>query len=119
MLRLAPVRYFSLLLILVVGLATIAAAQTGGDPAQTVEPHIGRVLDSSTRHLLVSGGLEGTSVLTSRQDPRILMRLADAAARLEAEEALRERWKSGEHNISGEPRPAVDWSVSLGTGNVA
>jgi hypothetical protein len=85
---------------------------------------MGRVLDSSTHHLLVSGGLQNTNVIAARQDPRILMRLAETATRNEAADAVALqrmlRGQVGSQDISGGvPRQAIDWSVSLGTGNVA
>ena len=121
--RSVSVRSISVITIVLALGVSYAAAQDDVLRDHPGPQHIGHVLDSSTRHLLISGGLQGTSVLAMRADPRILMRLSDAAVRAEAEAAwFRERQSAGENplqSISGSPRRVVDWSVSLGTGNVA
>jgi hypothetical protein len=119
MLRFLSIRPVACFLTLVVlSCANFAAAQD--HVAESMHTgHAGRVLDSSTRHLLVSGGLTGTSILASRRDPRVLMRLADLAAREELAQGSRRRQLAAEGDLVPGRTPAVDWSVSLGAGNVA
>ncbi len=86
-------------------------------------PHVGRVLDSSYHHLLVSGGLMSTSVFAARQEPRVMMRLQQSAANAEARQQL--AIAGGFRGVEAE-RPSLwgglptqDWAVSLGSGNIA
>ena len=106
--RSVSVRSISVITIVLALGVSYAAAQDDVLRDHPGPQHIGHVLDSSTRHLLISGGLQGTSVLAMRADPRILMRLSDAAVRAEAEAAwFRERQSAGENplqSISGSPR---------------
>jgi hypothetical protein len=101
-------------------------------PAQS--EHRGIVIDATTRHLVVAGGLTSANVAVAERDPRVMMQLQlhqrhdDAPQRpLTDIPAL-----IGDYSESAEPAssikvqgkaeslpaaaPTVDWSVPLGTG---
>ncbi len=62
--------FFLLFLLVSLGLA----AQ---DANQITDHHVGRVMDWSSRHVIVSGGLSDTNLDSAAHEPRVLFRLAE------------------------------------------
>ncbi len=124
-------RYAVLCLSLVGGLRLAGQSQTAP------EPHVGRVVDWSYHHLVVSGPLSTENLDRAAREPRILFHLVErnlpAAVRSfgppTASEADRSRMqfrpeptRSGDHPrfpVRKRNVLARDWSVSLGAGSVA
>jgi hypothetical protein len=114
-------------------LPLLALAQEGA-----TQPHVGRAIDSSYHHLVVSGGLQPKSLAVAKREPRILIRLAERnldgvragamAPVLDGDEMERIvarlpfatcRKIDGTCPSSTQRKNVkVDWSVSLGTGSV-
>jgi hypothetical protein len=128
-------RALSFLTILVVGLCMAGWAQ---DQAEV--QHVGRVMDWSYHHVVMSGGLDADSLAAAKTEPRILFRLAErnlvtvqskggqlAIAprgpeneRPELTPARRHRIIDGTDVSQIDRRDLkFDWSLSLGVGNVA
>ena len=116
---------FSLFLVVAVGLA----AQDAG---QVVEHHVGRVMDWSSRHVIVSGGLSDPNIDSARHESRVLFRLAERNLVRPSGDRFFFQPRRPRHNptrpssIDDTPVNAmtkkdlkVDWSVPLGTGVVA
>jgi hypothetical protein len=91
--------------------------------------HVGRVLDWSYRHLVVSGGLSPANLEAAKMEPRILFHLAGRNLHREASSSG-QAGDGSENDLSpslgGSPfvirkKPPLrrDWSVSLGAGSVA
>jgi hypothetical protein len=100
-------------------------------PAQE-EPdheHVGRVLDWSYRHLVVSGGLSPANLEAAKTEPRILFHLAarnfhrEASSSGQAGDGPENDLSAGLGDspfvIRKKPPLRRDWSVSLGAGSVA
>ncbi len=113
------------------------AAQVNNPFSQT---HVGRVTDWSSRHIVVSGGPSAANLEAARTEPRILFHLAERnlvqvhegtvslpAALQDPEDVHVPPILSGRPKvIDGTPVKymkkrdlKIDWSLSLGTGNVA
>jgi len=90
---------------------------------QPRQQHVGRVLDWSYHHLVLSGGLPAADLDVAKAEPRILFRLAErnlprAAGRPGINQNRGERGPS----LPFRPRKGgvkIDWSVPLGSGIVA
>jgi len=115
--------------------ACLLAAQT---PAQVGQTHVGQVRDWSYGHVVVSGGASSANLDSARNEPRILFHLAEHNL-VEFHDGV--RWfpsargpethippilTVGPKMIDGtsvnkidKRNMKIDWSVSLGTGNVA
>jgi hypothetical protein len=95
--------------------------------------HVGRVLDWSYHHLVLSGGLRNADLETAKTEPRVLFRLAErnlVPGELRNENSSREAVSvvpaAVPIVIDGTTMKAIkrknlkkDWSVSLGAGSVA
>ncbi len=111
----------------------VSVALAAQDAGQALEHHVGRVMDWSSRHVIVSGGLSDTNLDSAAHEPRVLFRLAER-------NLVRASGNRFEFQHRGDPgrrdsRPVtvddtsvttmkknnlkVDWSVSLGGGIVA
>lgn len=125
-------RTFSWLLLAALSLAAQAQHQIS-------KQHVGRVNDWSHRHVVVSGGLSDANLEAAKTEPRILFHLAERnlvriqdgavsfpSAAVEAEKKSLAIRKARPKIIDGtnvnnmkKRNLKRDWSVSLGTGNVA
>jgi hypothetical protein len=90
---------------------------------QPHQQHVGRVLDWSYHHVILSGGLPAADLNQARSEPRILFRLAErhlpqASARFGRQQSGRDGRSPG-RPIRPQARMKIDWSVPLGTGVVA
>jgi len=91
---------------------------------QPGQQHVGRVVDWSYRHLVLSGGLAAADLDRAKSEPRILFRLVERNLP-QAAVGSGERQSDGIND--GRPRPVrprrqgltIDWSVPLGAGVVA
>lgn len=110
--------------LLLVPLLTVAG------PAQEVPgpEHVGRVLDWSYHHIIVSGGLSAANLEAAKTEPRILFHLAErnlqrtAAPSSRAGHAPEDDLSAGlvDHTLTPKKPPLKrDWSVSLAAGTVA
>jgi len=88
--------------------------------------HVGRVLDWSYRHIVVSGGLSAANLEAAKTEPRILVHLADRNLRRAAgqggnarENDLPAGLADSTLTITKKPPLKRDWSVSLGAGSIA
>jgi len=110
----------------------ILAAVSVGAPAQ-ISPHVGRVTDWSSHHLVVSGGPSAANLKAAEAEPRILFYLADRnlvrvedgtlkflpAASDSALETAHSQDGDGGGVRNNTSLMRRDWSVSLGTGAVS
>jgi hypothetical protein len=127
------IRHNVLLCILLACLGLAADAQD-----QPRHQHVGRVLDWSYRHIMVSGGLNDGNLQAAKVEPRILFHLAernlvpagDATGRFQLtrdsdnvvtrEHQVRRRRKiDGTDVVSSRRGAKIDWSIQLGNGIVA
>jgi hypothetical protein len=101
------------------------AGQAQDQPRQQ---HVGRVLDWSYHHVIVGGGLHAADLDAAKAEPRILFHLAER--NLPRVDEVRFTGGRGPGLDRGDHRPIlpvlsqkrglkVDWSLSLGTGNVS
>jgi hypothetical protein len=117
-------------LALLVGLVSFCSAQL---------EHRGIVLDASTRHIAITGGLSAANLAAGERDPRMMMQLQRYQRRIEEQHSSFSGISEiadffGVHDPTAGPQSSVtiqgtttqipattvvDWSVSLGTGNVA
>jgi hypothetical protein len=106
---------------------------------QLGQKHVGRVTDWSYHRLVLSGGLSSANLDAARTEPRILFHLVERNLVRVNDGALSfpSTLRKPEHGISRTPRSRpriidgtnikdmekwnlkIDWSLSLGTGNVA
>jgi len=111
-----------------------AVALAAEDKGQAVQSHVGRVMDWSARHVIVSGGLADTNLDNARHEPRVLFRLAERNLVRAKGNEFSFGWRQPVpgHRLV---RPSavdstsvaamnkkslkIDWSVSLGSGNIA
>jgi hypothetical protein len=103
------------------------------DASQITNHHVGRVMDWSSRHVIVSGGLSDTNLDSAAHEPRVLFRLAERnLVRASGNKfEFHHREDPGRHDSRRETiddtsvvtmkknNLKVDWSVSLGGGIVA
>ena len=103
-----------------------AAAQ---QPRQLPQGHVGRVLDWTSNHVIISGGVDAENLRAAQAEPRILFQLADRnLVNIRRDDPngppsgplgplTRQRIDGG----GGTDRKniKIDWSVNLGNGNVA
>jgi hypothetical protein len=112
-------RFFLLPLMLLLPL--VGPAQESPRPK-----HVGRVLDWSYRHIVVSGGLSAENLAAAKTEPRILFHLAERNLRQSAGAS----GQAGENDLASgfadstvvkrrKPPLKRDWSVSLAAGTVA
>ena len=102
--------------------------------AQSAQPHIGRISDASSHHLVVSGGPSAGNLKAAESEPRILFYLADrnlvryrdgtlkfAANAPSPAKELIDGQTPGQNHLPSMWNANLhrDWSVSLGTGNVS
>ena len=103
------------------------------DASQITNHHVGRVMDWSSRHVIVSGGLSDTNLDSAAHEPRVLFRLAER--NLVRASGNRFDFRHPEDPGRHHSRPVtvddtsvttmkknnlkVDWSVPLGNGVVA
>jgi hypothetical protein len=104
---------------------------TVAGPAQEVTgpQHVGRVVDWSYHHIIVSGGLSAANLEAAKTEPRILFHLAErnlqrtAASPSQASQAPDGDPSAGfaDHTLTPKKKPPLkrDWSVSLAAGTVA
>jgi hypothetical protein len=121
-------RVFSVFLLASLGLfgqAQVDQAQVDQNDGQPRPQHVGRVMDWSYHHVVLSGGLAAADLDRARTEPRILFRLAE---RNLAQTPARSGKIQFDRNSGRRPtsRPIrsnqslnIDWSISLGTGIVA
>jgi len=109
--------------------ACCLAAAAAQPSRQLPQQHVGRVLDWTSHHIVVSGGLEAENLRAAQAEPRILFQLADRnLVNLRRDDPgdgpaeplgplTRKRIDGG----GGTDRKniKIDWSVNLGNGNVA
>ena len=96
----------------------------GQAQSQPRELHVGRVMDWSYHHVVLSGGLPAADLSRAKSEPRMLFRLAER--NLPQAEA-RPGWKQARWDHDGsalasrrkKQKLKIDWSVPLGTGIVA
>ena len=112
------------LLVSVCLLLSLVIVELGAEAQeQTRQQHVGRVLDWSYHHLVLSGGLAAVDLDGARAEPRILFRLVEHNS-LAAVLPASKQFDRGDRRPSIPFRPKrrglkVDWSVPLGTGIVA
>ncbi len=98
---------------------------TGQAQDQPRQEHVGRVLDWSYHHVILSGGLPGADLDRARVEPRVLFHLAERNSPFPAVAGRRGTGRDRGDRRPGLPfRPQkgglkIDWSVPLGAGNVA
>src|SRR5882724_10997066 len=90
---------------------------------QVRQQHVGRVLDWSYHHVILSGGLPAADLKRAKAEPRILFHLAERNLPQATANAGRQKFDR-EGRRPGRPlRPRasmkIDWSIPLGTGVVA
>lgn len=117
---------FLLVSFAVCGQAQVNHAQNDQMDDQPRQQHVGRVMDWSYHHMVLSGGLAAADLDRARTEPRILFRLAERnLARTPVRSGkIQFDGKGGRRPIS---RPItrsnrsldIDWSISLGAGIVA
>lgn len=108
---------------LLIVLGGFGQAQVGQAPDQPRQQHVGRVLDWSYRHVVLSGGLPAADLDRARTEPRLLFRLAErnlaqAPSRSGKNQFDRNRGPRGPV-LAASRSLKIDWSVSLGAGIVA
>ena len=99
----------------------------GQQPAPLPQ-HTGRVTDWTSHHIIVSGGLDEDTVRAAQAEPRILFQMADrnliSVRRDDPRDPFPDPPGTSSQTIDGgggadTKNMRVDWSVSLGNGNVA
>jgi hypothetical protein len=109
---------------LLLGFLLASLSVLGQAQDQSRQQHVGRVLDWSYRHVVLSGGLPAADLDQAKGEPRILFRLAEQNL---PRAASRPGRKPFDRQGDGPVRPVhdrrsrlkIDWSVPLGTGIVA
>lgn len=124
-------RHLPLLLVLLACLVPAGQAQDPDrdqdrdtDQDQARPQHVGRVLDWSSHHVILSGGLVAADLDNARTEPRILYRLAErnlsrASARTSSSRFGREDRRGGRPVRRPKAATKIDWSIPLGAGIVA
>jgi hypothetical protein len=87
-------RLLSGLLLSSIGLFVQAQAQAQAQE-QPRQQHVGRVLDWSFRHVVLSGGLEAADLNQAKAEPRILFHLAERNLPRAQSRTLREQFYRG------------------------
>ena len=110
-------RVLSGLLLSSIGLFAQAQAQA---QEQSRQQHVCRVLDWSSRHVVLSGGLEAADLNQAKAEPRILFHLAERNLPRAQSRTLRKQFDRGGRRPGRPIRPQakkleIDWSVPLGT----
>ena len=104
-------------------LASLSVFGQAQSQDQVRQQHVGRVLDWSYHHVILSGGLPAADLKRARAEPRILFHLAERNLPQATANAGRQKFDR-EGRRPGRPlRPRasmkIDWSIPLGTGVVA
>jgi len=99
----------------------ILSAEAQEQPRQQ---HVGRVLDWSYQHLVLSGGLAATDLDGAKAEPRIILRLAERNLPRANMSPSRGQFDQRDPSMSRPLRPRrrklkIDWSIPLGSGIVA
>jgi len=107
-----------------VGLVLLAWVGVGvaqQEEAQLPREHVGRVVDWSYHHLVSSGGLAAADLDAAKTEPRLLYHLAERNLGWLHRPPRRPRSlnKIDGSRSTNKKNLEFDWSVSLGTGNVA
>jgi hypothetical protein len=105
------------------GLLLSSIGAFGQAQEQPRQQHVGRVLDWSYRHMVLSGGLPAADLNQAKFEPRILFHLAERNLPRPQSRSLREQFDRGGRRpgrpIRTQAKMQIDWSVPLGTGVVA
>jgi hypothetical protein len=103
--------------LLLASLGVLAYAQE-----QPRQEHVGRVLDWSYRHVILSGGLPAADLNRAQAEPRILFHLAERNRPQASVRPGKNQNRLRRGPLPFRPRKVdmkIDWSVPLGTGVVA
>lgn len=102
-------------------LLACVVASAGQQVVRSQPEHVGRVVDWTSRHITVSGGLTSRNLRAARFEPRILLHLAERNLRRGDEpkprREHRDRIDGGGPHIKKDLK--IDWNATLGAGNVA
>jgi hypothetical protein len=106
------------------GFVLASFAMFGQAQDQPGQQHVGRVIDWSYHHVIMSGGLAGADLDGAKSEPRVLFHLAErnfhqASARFARQQVERDRRHPGRPLRPQTQKLQIDWSVPLGTGIVA
>jgi hypothetical protein len=83
------------------------------------QPHVGRVVDWTSRHLIYSGGLANADLSAGENEPRMLYRLGERNLRRPVRGHRRSRVAIDGTSRQQAQNLQYDWSFSLGNGHVA
>ncbi|MBZ5704103.1 MAG: hypothetical protein LAN63_02010 [Acidobacteriia bacterium] len=109
-----------------VACCTVAAAAQQSN--QVPQEHVGHVLDWTSHHIAVSGGLDAANLRAAQADPRILFHLVERNLIMRHDDPGElpspilvpptRKWIDGGGGTDRK-NMKIDWSVSLGNGTVA